>query len=74
MTARWNPRYVLYAAAHGRSAEEQHEATPRNNAAFIAWVDQQWREFEREHPHQISANRDGTFDHWLEARVMEQTI
>jgi hypothetical protein len=72
----WNPRYVLYARAHGRTPEEMlahdDEAFPGGiMAGFIIWINQQWNafvEFKKCSRHWVRWY-DREFDPWLTARA-----
>ena len=49
----WNPRYVAYARAHGRTPEEMraHDADvwPGGRATgFILWISKQWQRWHEE--------------------------
>lgn len=86
-TDNWNPRYVAYAKANGR--------TPRDQAAcdeddypggrmtgFVLWLRPQWVEFQTMHGCNSSSEvrlklgmkTDFMFDEWLEDKVNENEI
>ena len=83
MTARaWNPRYLLFAQAHGHTPEEQMVADDKAwpgglMTGFICWMGERWREFckahEVRHAEQaylkFGEETDGLFDRWLTERV-----
>ncbi len=68
----WNPRYVAYAKAHGRTPEEMsahdEEAWPGGRACgFILWMSAQWSRWHAErglkrHRHILSEQDQLSFD------------
>lgn len=57
----WNPYFVHYASAHGRSAEEQlqtdRQACPGGTAAgFLCWMSGQRAAFKAAHPDAFLGN------------------
>ena len=63
---RWNPRYVAYARAHGRTPEEMRahdeKAWPGGRACgFILWMSEQWARWRRERSrgtYELTSNED----------------
>lgn len=77
-TGKCNPRYVLYAKAHGKTAEEMveydDECWPGGAmCGFILWMDQVWREFRKlngiRHYDPVGPEDQKKFDEWLERKV-----
>jgi hypothetical protein len=75
----WNPRFVAYATAHGRSPEDMlaHDRQAHPGASmmeFSIWVQQQWRRFResqgRRHDDRIGDNQDA-FTAWLNQEVAQ---
>jgi hypothetical protein len=78
----WQPRYVLFAQAHGHTPEQQMLADDKAwpggiMTGFICWIGERWREFCREH---AIRNADAArlkygdevgamFDNWLTGQV-----
>ena len=70
--SRWNPRYVAYAAAHGRTPEDMkawdEEAWPGGRACgFILWISEQWQRWYaerglRRYKHILSEQDHESFD------------
>lgn len=63
----WNPRYVAYAKAHGKTPEEM-QAGEKSMVGFILWIGGQVVEFRKAHPDAFvgSAIRDhAAFDRFL---------
>jgi hypothetical protein len=64
----WNPRYVAYAKAHGRTPDEQlrHDGSM---AGFINWIAHQWTDYcqSRGLPpgYQYTESLHEDFDAWL---------
>jgi hypothetical protein len=74
----WNPRYLLYARAHGKTPEEmlKHDAERFRGGrmlGFMEWMSAQWgvwgdeRGLDRNYPKSQREHAD--FDAWLAARV-----
>jgi len=74
----WNPRYLLFAQAHGHRPEEQmdidYDAWPGGlMTGFICWMGERWREFCQvqgvRNPDQarlkLGEKTDAIFDRWL---------
>jgi hypothetical protein len=64
----WNPRYVAYAKANGKSPEEMIEASQKSMVGFILWIGGQVVEFRKVHPEAFvgSSIRDhAAFDRFL---------
>lgn len=81
---RWNPRYVAYAAAHGREPkdmlERDREAWPGGQmVGFMVWMSRAWTTWARAtgHPRErdacayVSDGEHTAFDAWLSAAVVE---
>lgn len=73
---RWNPRYVAFAAAHGRTPEAQREADavawPGGiNTGFMVWLHGAWRQWRRLRviPRDEEFERHEDFDHWLQIEI-----
>jgi hypothetical protein len=51
---KWNPRFVVYARAHGRTPEAQLEAdraaSPAVMAGFLTWMRDRREAFQKAHP------------------------
>jgi len=45
----WNPRYVAYAKAQGKTPEEMQKDQD-NYAGFISWINEKWRKWDHIHP------------------------
>ena len=45
----WNPRYVAYAKAHGKTPEEM-QAGQKNNVDFMIWINEKWKKYDKLHP------------------------
>lgn len=63
----WNPRYVAYAKAHGKTPEEM-QAGEKSMVGFILWIGGQVVEFRKAHPDAFvgSAIQDhAAFDRFL---------
>lgn len=45
----FQPRYIAYAKAHGKTPEEMLEQE-KNNTNFIEWINKKWRTYDRLHP------------------------
>lgn len=79
MSAPWNPRYVLYAQAHGRSPEamrahDRDVAWPAAPACgFILWLSRSWEDWRRQrglrHDTILDNAAHADFDEWLASRV-----
>lgn len=56
---KWNPRYIAYAKAHGKSPDEML-ASQKSMAGFIIWIGEQVVDFREAHPEAFvgSAIRD----------------
>lgn len=62
---RWNPRYVAYARANGRTPDEQKALEP-GNCGFICWINERWAAYRAEHGLELRAPADHErFDAWL---------
>jgi hypothetical protein len=76
-SAGWNPRYVVYARAHGLTPEamrdHDREAWPGGRAAgFILWFSRMREEAKVEIPKAFFDGRicdHAAFDGWLDARL-----
>lgn len=74
-SSEWNPRYEAYAAAHGRTVDEQARADNRADAGkmtgYIVWIGQQWEAYRLETGlgYAPTPERQHAFDVWLTARV-----
>jgi hypothetical protein len=75
-----NPRYAMYAAAHGKTPDEMlaHDevAWPGGKmCGFILWIQLRWREWDKENnwpsnePH--DEHRQHEFDEWLWRKIMK---
>ena len=70
----WNPRYVAFAAEHGRTPEEQTEADRREYpggvmAGFICWINERWAEWSKLRGREARTAYDHEdFDRWLATR------
>jgi len=55
MTA-WNPRYVAFARANGRTPEEQNavDVAGTHKLEFILWIGRKWQEFAESHGCRVS--------------------
>lgn len=74
----WNPRYVCYAKAHGKTPDGMlaydRERFPGGvMGAFIIWIDQRWAEWRalrgRRHDDPLWIHDHEDFDAWLAAKV-----
>jgi hypothetical protein len=81
-TAEFNPRYVSYARAHGRSPEDQsaHDRAEYPGAqmtGFIIWISGEKEAFRVAHPECFLGRdtiQDGAaWDEWLRARAAESS-
>lgn len=68
----WNPRFVLFARAHGQTPERMRRE-PSCNLAFIRWIHGQWNDYDAAHGRTkaqgLSDAEQASFDAWLTARV-----
>jgi hypothetical protein len=75
----WNPRYLAYSTAHGRTVEEQlrhdhEENAPGYMAPFMSWLTAHWSEWRKlrglpgEMGCGLSLEQVADFDSWLDAR------
>ena len=70
----WNPYYVAYATAHGRTPADQlaHDKAARPHASmmeYLLWGAGQWAEFETENPRGKFQPRDHAgYGGWLARR------
>lgn len=69
---RWNPRYVAYARAHGRTPEDQLAHDKREYpggwmGGFMVWMNQRWAEWRATpEPRDLPlAEHQAAFDAWL---------
>ena len=69
---KWNPRFVLYAKANGRTPESQAEhddQQPAKMLGFINWMRDRWSEWRtanRRGPYDpLFAEDHASFDRWL---------
>jgi len=68
---KWNPRYVAFAKANGRTAEEQSavDAAGTHTLEFQLWIGRKWQKFAEAHGCKVSYwlriwDQD-EFDKWL---------
>jgi len=47
--SQYQSRYIAYAKHHGKTPEEM-ETIDKNNVNFIAWINQKWINYDRQHP------------------------
>ena len=74
---KWNPRYVQYASAHGRSPTDMQkydrERMPGGPMAdFMLWMGKRWAEFSEETGVNRHDPKDTGFDIWLTAKVEKE--
>jgi hypothetical protein len=66
-----NPRWACY--AWPLTIEQKWQADGQNNAGFIGWIGERWREWDRlmGNPNNTPRSRADheAFDNWLEAKV-----
>lgn len=83
MNKDWNPRYLAYARAHGRTPEEmvayddQRREAGTIDGGFVVWISERWREWAALrgiHPSQSYAHHHAAFDAWLMNRFLEDTV
>ncbi len=74
----YQPRYIAYARAHGKSPEEMLEADGARfpggkMAGFMIWIGQQWAQWYKEtgYPkdHPLGMHEHAAFTRWLEESV-----
>ena len=73
MSAPYQPRFVAYARAQGRTAEEQAALDAQRPTGrmmpFIVWIGRQWAEWDRVSGHRVgdphSPQDHLAFDAWL---------
>ena len=73
--SQYQPRYLAYCAAHGRTPDEQmahdEEEWPGGvMVGFMLWISQQWERFEREtKTAKLDPERQVRFDAWIGGSV-----
>lgn len=74
MSAPFNPRFILYARAHGREPEamldHDRERFPGGlMAGFLTWISERWQAWDSKHGHSRdharSRDEHTAFDAWL---------
>ncbi len=68
---KWNPRFVAFAKANGRTAEEQNavDEAGTHKLEFILWIGRKWQEFAEAHgfkgSYWLRIWDHNEFDRWL---------
>jgi len=69
---KWNPRYVLYATAHGNTPEQQ-KLKDKSNFQYAGWITERWAEWRKLNGRTrwsgLERKDHSAFDAWLSSEV-----